>query len=152
VTWTYEDPATSYRDAVRLLIGDTVTADQLLSDEELAALLTREGGVVATATPASVGVCFRAAAAAAEALAARYSRFTSFSEGGHSESAGERVGAYQKLAESLRKRMAVYGVPWAGGLTVSWMEVDEADTDAVQPGIRIGIHSDPTADDPTYPE
>jgi hypothetical protein len=42
VTWTYSgDPASSLRDQVRFLIGDTDTDDQLISDEEIAYLLTQ---------------------------------------------------------------------------------------------------------------
>ena len=40
MTWTYSTALTADRDKVRIRIGDTNTNDQLLSDEEIAALLT----------------------------------------------------------------------------------------------------------------
>lgn len=63
MTWTYSgNPASSDRDAVRFTVGDTDTTDQLITNEEIAYLLTIHNGV----GMASVG--------AARAIAAKFSR------------------------------------------------------------------------------
>jgi len=46
MTWTYSgNPANSSSDAVRFLIGDTDTTDQLISNEEIAYLVTVHGNI-----------------------------------------------------------------------------------------------------------
>jgi len=63
MTWTYSgDPSNSSKDAVRFTIGDTDDTDELVSDEEIAYLISIHNGV---------GM---AAVGAARAVAAKYSR------------------------------------------------------------------------------
>jgi hypothetical protein len=62
--FTYSgDPNSTPKDAVRFYVGDTITEDPQLGDYEIYFLLNQEGGSV-----------LRAAARAAEALVAKYSR------------------------------------------------------------------------------
>jgi hypothetical protein len=53
MTWTYVGPATSDRDKVRFLIQDVETTRQLLSDEEIAWLLTEWADVYDAAANAA---------------------------------------------------------------------------------------------------
>ena len=51
MTWTYSgDPSANARDAIRFLIGDTDTTDQLLSDEEIAWVNTEASGTPTATT------------------------------------------------------------------------------------------------------
>src|SRR5688500_9078920 len=106
--WTYSgDPATSDKDAVRFLVGDTDIGDQLASDEELAYALSRHPDV----RLASALVC--------DAIAAKFSRMADARVGDVSESASQRAAAYQTRADLLRTDAAMTALPSFGGLTKS---------------------------------
>ena len=85
---------------VRFDVGDTSSADgegvkpdgSFITDEEVQMLLTREG---------SVG---RATAAACEALARMYARFTDLTVGPRKESLSQASVAYAKQAQELRRQ------------------------------------------------
>jgi hypothetical protein len=94
MTWSYSgNPNTTDRDAVRFLIGDTDYDDQLLSDEELAFVLTDEPDVR------------RAASRAAEAVAAKFARRADSSKSvgdlSLSESWSQRAAQFMELASRL---------------------------------------------------
>ena len=96
MTWTYSGtPNTSDRDAVRFMVGDTDTADQLITDEEIAYLLAEEG------TPGL------AAARAAEAIAAKFARKSDYSKSvgdlSLSESWSQRAATFLALAARLQQ-------------------------------------------------
>ena len=130
MTWTYSgNPADSDRDKVRFLVFDTDTNDQLLSDEEIAWLLTEQTNV------------YLAAANAAEAIAAKFAKDITRSAVGLSANVGNRAQFYLELADKLRdqvgttnKRAEVF----AGGLTISGKDTLDSDSDAIQPGFKIG--------------
>jgi hypothetical protein len=82
-------PITSDRDKVRLKVGDTDTADPLLFDDEIDALLADEGSVT------------RAAIAAARAIAAKFARGYTFQTDGQRFNRAERVAHYRQLAKDL---------------------------------------------------
>lgn len=85
MSWSY-DPART-EDAlnhVRLMIGDTDTSDQQLSDEEITSLLLQADGNR-----------YMAAAAAAEAIRGKYSRYGASSQ---------EAARYGELAESLKEK------------------------------------------------
>lgn len=127
MTWTYSDPSTYDRDKVRLLIGDTNTSDQQLSDEEIAFFLTEEGSV------------YRAAAAAARSLMAKYSRLVDKSVGDLSLSYSQRVTHYESLIRDLDRRSAGRtSVPYFGGGTKSGMDAEKEDTDRPKPSFERG--------------
>lgn len=128
MAWSYTgDPADSDKDRVRFLIGDTDTSDQQLQDAEILDLLTEAPNPL------------RAAANAAEAIAAKYSRQVDKSLGQSSVSASRRAVAYQELADSLRKRARRAGVtPFAGGRSKAAKDAAAESTDAVQPSFSIG--------------
>lgn len=159
MTWTYTNPDTSYRDAIRLLIGDTDSTDPLLTDEELAAVAKREGGVASlTAAPDAWGTALAAAAACAMTLATKFAGQTGFSIGGYSEQSQARSERFSTLADELRAKAGRYAAPRATGLSVAGEDTRDADTDALQPAFRRGQHDfpgtsterrflDPTLDD-----
>lgn len=88
---------TSDLDRVRLYTGDTNEDDPLLYDEEITALL-------ADRTIDEVANVYAAAADAARAIAAKFSRGFNFSEDGQSFNRSERVAHYMALSEDLCAR------------------------------------------------
>ena len=106
MTWSYSgDPSASEKDAVRFLIGDTDTDDQLLSDEEITYVITESGGSK-----------YQAAHDAAYAIASKFSRMAqSKSVGDMSISYADRAQAFFMLANELLELGARREVPtwWA---------------------------------------
>jgi hypothetical protein len=95
MTWTYSgNPASSDRDAVRFLVADTDTTDQLITDEEIAYLI----GLYTEAPLAAVG--------AARAIAAKFSRQSDQARGigdlNLSESMSQKSTQYHHLADHLQ--------------------------------------------------
>ena len=130
MTWTYSgDPAGSDRDKVRFLVFDTDINEQLLSDEEIAWLLSEQSNI------------YMAAANAAEAIAAKFAKDVTRSALGLSASVGNRAAFYLELADKLRAQMSTtnkHGEVFAGGLTISGKIALDDNTDAVQPAFKIG--------------
>ena len=92
MAWSYSgDPATSSKDAVRFLIFDTDTNDQLLQDAEINWCIAQAGDSV-----------YQAAHDAAYAIASKFSRMaTSKTVGDLSLSYADRAKAYFELANEL---------------------------------------------------
>lgn len=116
------DPAGSQSDAVRLLIGDTA-ATALLTDAEILWFISEHGAT------------YRAAAAAARQLAAKYAgKATDKTVGDLSLNYAERQKHYLTLAARLdREATARGGAIFAGGISQADKETREADTDRVKP-------------------
>jgi hypothetical protein len=98
MAFTYTgDPAGSNRDKVRFLIQDTIAANALLQDEEIAYLLTTWGNNV-----------YEAAIAAAELIAGQFARKTNYSRSigdlSISESFATSASEYHILAQKLRQQ------------------------------------------------
>jgi hypothetical protein len=108
----------SERDKVRLEVGDTDSTDPLLYDDEIDALLTNRS--VVTSTGGTVFNVPAAAADAAGAIAAKYARQFDFASDGQNFQRAQRVGHYQALEQTLRKRAGGQSVPFrlAGTATV----------------------------------
>ncbi len=119
---TYDSSLSTSRDKVRFLIGDTSnsSATELLADGEITWLLSEESSDV-----------YRTAVAAAEAVAAKFSRLADTSVGDTSVSASQKAEAYRKLAADLRTKALERGTaaPFAGGISISDRDTREADTD-----------------------
>lgn len=92
MSWSYSgNPADSTKDTVRFLIGDVEADDPLLSDEEIAYVISESGGSV-----------YQAAHDACYHIASTFSRMaTSKSVGDLSLSYANRADAYFKLANEL---------------------------------------------------
>ena len=155
-TWTYSgNPATNSRDAVRFLIRDTVETAPLFSDQEIAWLLSQNGGHI-----------YRAAAIAAEQLV---SLFISSATTSSSTSIGsiktmtvgalsitytvassvEQASEYRRIAADLRRLASIgYGAaiaPYAGGISIADQQSNEADADWKKPAFAIAMMDNPSA-------
>lgn len=129
--WTYADPALTDVEAVRFYIGDTNFSDQLLSDQEIEFALAQ-----------SDDNALRAAVTCCGALAGRFARESSYRIGQVSETFKQKSEAYERRADDLRYMLSVSGGsgPYAGGISVSDIATQEADTDRVQGQFSIGMH------------
>ena len=136
MTWTYSDPSANDKDAVRFLVGDTDTNDQLVSDEEIAFFLDE--------FPSST---YHAAAEVAETIAAQFAREVSHSGDGLSYSAEQLQSNYAELAERLRaqaKRRYRSGAgPYVGGISWREREMADADQDKIPSSFRSHMHDHP---------
>lgn len=115
MAWTYSgNPASSSRDEIRFLIGDTDSTSQQLSDEEIDYLAT---------TNPDRGALYpnlAAASSAAGALAARYAKLIDKTVGSLSLSYSQKFDHYTALATRLATEAAgpssrQPGVPVLGG-------------------------------------
>jgi len=127
MTWTYVGPATADRDKVRFLIQDVDTTRQLLSDEEIAYLLTEWTDI------------YEAAANAAEILAAKFSGKADYSKSVGDLSLNETFSSqsqgYKELAKTIRaNRHRKYTVSWVANAdalkSTADRSVDTYNTDA----------------------
>lgn len=141
--WTYSgDPSSSDKDEVRFLVGDTDTADQLASDEEI-------NYALATWLPV-YGTKFWVAAAVAEQIAGKFARETSYSADGVSINLGELQQKFNERAVQLRAAhhsLLVGGTPDVGG--ISPYELDPL-TKPLDFG--TGMHDNPEAGSQAYGE
>lgn len=98
-------------DRVRLMVGDTNSDDPLLYDDEIEALISRQqvsfDDELVTNLPA-------AAADAAGAIAAKFSREFNFAEDGQRFDRAQKVGHYMALEQRLRNRAGGMSVPLGG--------------------------------------
>lgn len=124
MTWTYDNTLAGDRDKVRFEIQDTETSDQLFQDEEVDAILAREGTVALTAL------------ALAKALMMKFARLVDVTVGKVSESNSQRYQAYKDLVARLEAEAAAYCMPSFGGTEVTKNETLDADTGLVQPGAK----------------
>lgn len=104
MTWSYSgDPASSPRDEVRFLVGDTVAASPQVSDEEIDYVLTLHGARAGYSN-------YEAAAVVARAIAAKYAMKMDKSVGGLSISYSQRHDHYVSLSEALEEQAGTSGV------------------------------------------
>jgi hypothetical protein len=120
---------------VRFLVQDTKYTRQLLQDDEIYWMITQEANV------------FMAAAACCDSLVASAGNIKSkkISEFFISYD----IVFYTKLAGMLRARGAGHQVPYAGGISISDKEAQQANSDWVSPTIGIGLDNHPNAPQPT---
>ncbi len=129
MSWTYVlgTLATTPKDQVRLLIGDTDTTEQLLQDEEISLLLSLENNDI-----------YRTGWRACDAIAAEYARKADRVVGGPSSGlrlmASQKFKQYTARALQLKRQSAVRNANvYAGGISISDKQVVEEDTDRVEP-------------------
>lgn len=142
--WTYDnapgtDTAAGRRDAVRLLIGDTDTNDQLLTDEEIAFYLSEANDRT-----------YYAAAASAKAIAAKYARLVTNSIDSASVNLSDRMAHYDKLSMKLEREAktkgSALGVPVAGGISDAEIRAQRQREDRPQPAFEVGKFRNPPTD------
>lgn len=141
MTWTYtHDPANSIRDRIRFLTGDTDADDGLVSDEEIAWVVSE---VTGRSNPSSVNLrsTYQIAWRVMSAIAAIFQRQVNVRLGKLGVSAGERAKAAEARVAELRDlayRSAGHPKPWAGGLSKTGKESTYDDPDTVQARFRRG--------------
>ena len=108
MTWTFTNaPATNQVDEVRLLVGDTLTTSQLITDEDIAYfLIVYPKPILPTVRPA-----YLAAAAAADSIAASFARKADRSLArGLSLQASQQYDHYVQVAAFLREAYVTGGI------------------------------------------
>lgn len=145
MAWTYDATALTETtvagrvNIVRFLIGDTITTDQQLQDEEITYLLTKH-----TDLP------YYAAMDAIRALIAKYARDVDAWMGHTRIERAQRIRHYRQLLEELESNYTAITISiFAGGQSISGKSDLDADTDAVHPTFKVGMddYSRATGDD-----
>jgi len=124
-------PTAGSTDEVRLLLGDTDTSDELLSDVEVQYFITTYGAGIL------------AAAKAARALMAKFARFVDSSVGEVSESASQRIEQFRLLAVELETQAGISVPIFAGGVEVSETLAADQDSSQSQPAFKRGQFDNP---------
>ena len=143
MAWSYSgDPDSSALDAIRILIGDTDTNDQLLANEEVSWVNAQVSGST-TSTDALYTVAHRCMIT----IASKFSRLADQSVG------DMRVDMFQK-AENARlqaKELKILAqseggtpTPYSGGITVSDKETDQDNSNLIKPSFRQGQFANTT--------
>jgi hypothetical protein len=126
------NPASSNRDAVRIMLHDTSSGSAKLSDETIDWLLSAEPNL------------YLAAAAGAETIASEAAREpSSKSVGDLSISYAETAVRYSTLAKSLRMRGIRRVSPVAGGISQSAKDTQYGDSDMTSPAFKVGQFDNP---------
>jgi hypothetical protein len=137
MTWEYDNPSASSKDAVRFLIGDTDDNDHQLEDEEIDYLVTRYGDADA------------AAVAGARALASKYARLAVSEKdvGDLKIVYRDRSQGYYDLAAALLKQSGGSTLrprPVATGITQSGRDDAEANDDRLAEQFDVGMDDIPS--------
>ena len=128
MSWNYSVDQASPKDRVRFVIGDTDNDRQLISDEEIVAVLIRQNSNI---TRAAIEIC--------EHLEAKFVRRAESRSGEIIADFLTVAGKYRELAARLRKR----------GLKGYWLSTPDArtsdkdDTSKVHPNISVNEFDDP---------
>jgi len=137
MVWSYSgNPADSAVDAVRFLTGDTDTNDQLLDNEEIAWTNNQITGSD-TATTALYEVSYRCMVA----IASKFSRLADQTVGDLRVDMFQKATNAREQAALLKQQALREGntpVPYAGGISVSDKQIDQENSDIVQPYFSRG--------------
>lgn len=120
------NPNNSPLDRVRFTLGDTKAATAQFTDGELLALLDDAGD---NWLSASLLAC--------DALVAKYAGACDESVGSVSMAYSQKAAGYQRLADTLRSRLARMAVPYAGGIYWADKRRQQLDRQRVQPQFRV---------------
>lgn len=135
MTWTYTvtDLATSAKDQVRRMIGDVISSDQQIADEEILFAISQRSSV------------YGAAADCCRYIAAQFSRkadlVTQGAGGSLKTNYSQQARAYAAMAATFEGKSAMFGgaLPYAGGISAADKNNNENDTDRVAPQFNIGM-------------
>lgn len=132
--WSYSgNPASSPKDEVRFLTGDTNPNDPLIHDSEIRYVLTLINGAN---VPASGN--YLAAIACVESIIGKFARSGDKSVGDLHISHSQRVGQLQQLVMALRRRATIAAVPmYVGGMSITEKEAVLANPDQITTAVRI---------------
>ena len=140
-----EDPTGNNLDAIRLLVGDTDTSDELLSDIEINFYLTQTSNLML------------AASMAADAIASGYARMIDSEVDEIRALASQRYNQYRSLSQRLAERSkdeALGGLAstptgvFAGGLSIAGTRSERNASDRVPARFRRDLHTN--SNDPDY--
>lgn len=134
MTWTYNSTSigSSGLATVRFLIGDTNTNDQLVTDEEISAVLSN-----ITANN------YLAGALVLDRLTGYYSRQADTDNEGLNVKGSQRAQAFAKQAATLRRQAYTSATVFVGGRSKATKEDREAESDLVQPAFTRDMHDFP---------
>lgn len=129
------NPATSPKDLVRFLIGDTDSTEWLLQDEEIVYLLSLYNNAA-----------LNAAIRAVETIMSKFSRLADESAGSVSVSFSQRSKSYREMLGTLRTRIATDDMtPLAGGISHAQKQTTVANNDRIQPDFSKRMLENPQA-------
>ena len=130
MTWTYTPDFSGNRDKIRLMIGDTDTTDQLLTDEVITYAVTQQSDL------------HMAAARCCDYIVASLARKVNVSTGGISVDVDARMEQYSALAAILREQRdeeaLLGGTIKVGGTTTADIEALDEDESLQQPQFKQG--------------
>ncbi len=133
MTWTWsESDIDGNLPKIRALIGDTVSASQILSDEMINYCTSLAGNPLGMA------------AHAATMAAAKFAREANKEVGDLKIEASQKATAYRELARDLRKQSIKLVGPVAGGISIASKKTQTDDTDRVKPGLSKGQFENPS--------
>lgn len=138
MSWTYtQNPASSTKDAVRFLVGQTSTSDPVLvQDAEIDWAILQAGNA------------WSAAILVGEAMVQQYAGkdAQSLTVGNLSETYGDRSARLQQTLANLKRQAALRGVrPDAGGITLVSRLARDADTSLTPLVFAVGMDDNPLA-------
>ena len=130
MTWSYQDTMPRAIDKVRFYVGDTNSADQLLSDEEITFALAESGGNVR-----------QAASLCATRKATEWSRLSDLKEGQLSISYSQRSKQMLTAAEAIIDASITLdpAIPFAGAVFIADKQGVEQDTTLVEPSFGVDM-------------
>jgi len=121
------DPSASFADAVRYTLGDTDPLNELVSDSEIAYLVTELGSNV-------LAVAAQAALNLSNSFASQIDQKVGKVQVWYSQ----RAAQWLKVYETLKRRRGMTAGAYAGGISLEDKEIDQDDTDAPQPAFTVG--------------
>ncbi|WP_196607433.1 hypothetical protein [Pectinatus frisingensis] len=128
MTWTYSgDPSSSEKDAIRFKLGDIISTDPILQDEEINYTISTNSSID------------DAAYAACVSIVAKFSRLADKTVGKVKIYYSQRVAHYQALADTLWLNAGIVITPYAGGTSVADKAAMESDNSIVQPAFKKGM-------------
>lgn len=134
--WSYNPLiiATSSLMQVRRLIGDVLSADQQLQDEEINWEISRFSTI------------YGAAAECCRTIASQFARQVDLVQGQLKTNYSRRSVRYEQLAKDLEQRGLRGVIPYAGGIGIADKNTNEGNSDRVPPDFNRGMF------DNLYPE
>lgn len=144
MTWSYNLSLLNQKgkDFVRYLIGDTVSSDPQLQDEEIAMSISMRS------------TAYGAAAECCRSLATKFSRLVDQAAGSSKITFSNMAKAYNARAIEFESLSTLSGAvtPYAGGISAADMLTQETNTDRVGPQFTIGMTDNYLPMAPTGPE
>lgn len=128
MTFTFNEDLSTDKDLVRFQLGDTDSEDQLISDEMIAALLTKEGSV----NGAAISAC--------RYLIAKFSREVDSSIESISVSASQKVAQFKNLVLDLQRNRGGGLAVATTGITRTQIAEGREDTDRIPPAFDVRMN------------